>query len=86
MGKILVVDDEDDVRLSLERRLTREGHSVDSASSIVKGIIEAHHGAIHEIGTRAAPLLSSTTQQAGGAHFVILMSAQTALESNEISS
>jgi DNA-binding NtrC family response regulator len=33
MGKLLVVDDEDDVRLSLERRLTREGHSVESAGS-----------------------------------------------------
>ncbi len=33
MGKILVVDDEDDVRLSLERRLTREGHTVQSAGS-----------------------------------------------------
>ena len=33
MGKLLVVDDEDDVRLSLERRLTREGHTVETASS-----------------------------------------------------
>ncbi len=33
MGKILVVDDEDDVRLSLQRRLTREGHSVENANS-----------------------------------------------------
>ncbi|MDQ3814203.1 MAG: response regulator [Armatimonadota bacterium] len=33
MGKILVVDDEDDVRLSLERRLKREGHTVDTAGS-----------------------------------------------------
>jgi DNA-binding NtrC family response regulator len=40
MGKILVVDDEDDVRLSLERRLTREGHNVESAGSQA-GAIEA---------------------------------------------
>ena len=33
MGKILVADDEDDVRLSLERRLAREGHSVSTAAS-----------------------------------------------------
>jgi len=33
MGKILIVDDEDDVRLSLERRLKREGHTVETASS-----------------------------------------------------
>ena len=33
MGKIFVVDDEDDVRLSLERRMTREGHTVQSAGS-----------------------------------------------------
>jgi DNA-binding NtrC family response regulator len=33
MGKLLVVDDEDDVRLSLERRLTREGHTVETANS-----------------------------------------------------
>ena len=33
MGKILVADDEDDVRLSLERRLKRDGHSVAVAAS-----------------------------------------------------
>ena len=33
MGKILVADDEDDVRLSLERRLKRDGHSVVIAGS-----------------------------------------------------
>ena len=33
MGKILVVDDEDDVRLALERRLKRDGHGVQSAGS-----------------------------------------------------
>jgi DNA-binding NtrC family response regulator len=38
MGKILVVDDEDDVRLSLERRLTREGHSVQTAGSQAAGV------------------------------------------------
>lgn len=33
MGKILVADDEDDVRLSLERRLKRDGHSVTTGGS-----------------------------------------------------
>ena len=33
MGKILVVDDEEDVRLSIERRLKREGHEVTIAGS-----------------------------------------------------
>jgi len=33
MGKILVVDDEEDVRLSIERRLKREGHEVAIAGS-----------------------------------------------------
>ena len=33
MGKILVVDDEDEVRLSIERRLKREGHEVNIAGS-----------------------------------------------------
>jgi DNA-binding NtrC family response regulator len=33
MGKILVVDDEDDVRLSLERRMKRDGHSIQTAAS-----------------------------------------------------
>ncbi len=33
MGKILVADDEDDVRLSLERRLKRDGHGVTTAAS-----------------------------------------------------
>ena len=38
MGKILVVDDEDDVRLSLQRRMAREGHSVQSAASQAEAI------------------------------------------------
>lgn len=38
MGKILVVDDEEDVRLSLERRLTREGHSVKIGASQAEAI------------------------------------------------
>lgn len=33
MGKILVVDDEEDVRHSIERRLKREGHDVTIAGS-----------------------------------------------------
>jgi DNA-binding NtrC family response regulator len=38
MGKILVADDEDDVRLSLERRLKREGHDVTIAGSQAEAI------------------------------------------------
>ncbi|HVF85523.1 MAG TPA: response regulator [Abditibacteriaceae bacterium] len=38
MGKILVVDDEDDVRLSLQRRMAREGHTVQSAASQAEAI------------------------------------------------
>ncbi len=38
MGKILVVDDEDDVRLSLQRRMTREGHAVTIAGSQAEAI------------------------------------------------
>jgi len=43
MGKILVADDEDDVRQSLERRLKREGHEVTTAASqaLAIGIIDA---------------------------------------------
>ncbi len=33
MANIIVEDDEDDVRLSLERRLTREGHTAATAGS-----------------------------------------------------
>jgi DNA-binding NtrC family response regulator len=33
MGKILVADDEDDVRFSLERRMRRDGHNVTIAGS-----------------------------------------------------
>ena len=33
MGRVLIIDDEDDVRLSLERRLKREGHDVSAAGS-----------------------------------------------------
>ncbi|MBV9865411.1 MAG: response regulator [Abitibacteriaceae bacterium] len=38
MGKILIVDDEDDVRLSLQRRLEREGHSVQTAGSEAEAV------------------------------------------------
>ncbi len=38
MGRILVIDDEDDVRLSLQRRLKREGHDVVIAGSQSEGI------------------------------------------------
>ena len=38
MGKILVVDDEDDVRLALERRLKRDGHGVQSAGSQAEAV------------------------------------------------
>jgi len=37
MGKILVVDDEEDVRQSIERRLKREGHEVTIAGSQADG-------------------------------------------------
>jgi DNA-binding NtrC family response regulator len=33
MGKLLIVDDEEDVRYSLERRLKRDGHTVQTAGS-----------------------------------------------------
>lgn len=33
MGKLLIVDDEEDVRYSLERRLKRDGHTVETAGS-----------------------------------------------------
>ena len=38
MGRILVADDEDDVRLSLQRRLKREGHEVLIAASQAEAI------------------------------------------------
>lgn len=38
MGRILVIDDEDDVRLSLQRRLKREGHDVMIAGSQAEAI------------------------------------------------
>ena len=38
MGKILVADDEDDVRFSLERRLKREGHEAQVAASQAEAI------------------------------------------------
>ncbi len=38
MGKILIADDEDDVRLSLKRRMDREGHSVQIAASQAEAI------------------------------------------------
>jgi len=37
MGKILVVDDEEDVRHSIQRRLKREGHDVQIAGSQADG-------------------------------------------------
>ena len=38
MGKILIVDDEDDVRLSLQRRMLREGHGAQVAASQAEAI------------------------------------------------
>src|SRR4051812_32607818 len=38
MGKILIADDEDDVRLSLKRRLARDGHTVEVAASQAEAI------------------------------------------------
>jgi DNA-binding NtrC family response regulator len=38
MGKLLIVDDEEDVRLSLERRLKRDGHGVTTAGSQAEAI------------------------------------------------
>jgi DNA-binding NtrC family response regulator len=38
MGKILVVDDEDDVRLSLERRMKRDGHNIQTAASQAEAV------------------------------------------------
>jgi len=40
MGRILVVDDEDEVRNALKRRLEREGHFVSVAGSTAEGEIE----------------------------------------------
>jgi DNA-binding NtrC family response regulator len=39
MANIFVVDDEDDVRESLSRRLTREGHAVQNAGSQAEAIV-----------------------------------------------
>ena len=38
MGKLLIVDDEEDVRHSLERRLKRDGHTVSTAGSQAEAI------------------------------------------------
>ena len=38
MGNLLIVDDEEDVRLSLERRLKRDGHGVTTAGSQAEAI------------------------------------------------
>ena len=44
MGKILVVDDEDDVRLSIQRRLKRELHEVEIAASQAEAIATIEAG------------------------------------------
>ena len=38
MGKIFIVDDEEDVRYSLERRLKRDGHTVQTAGSQAEAV------------------------------------------------
>jgi DNA-binding NtrC family response regulator len=38
MSRILVVDDEDEVRSALQRRLERAGHSVQMADSVEEGV------------------------------------------------
>ena len=47
MGKVLVVDDEEDVRQSIARRLKREGHEVDIAGS--------QEEAVQTLGNEEAP-------------------------------
>ena len=37
MSRILCVDDEDEVRIALKRRLEREGHAVDMANGVKEG-------------------------------------------------
>jgi DNA-binding NtrC family response regulator len=43
MGRILIIDDEDDVRHSLERRLKREGHEVTTAGSQAEALDKIGH-------------------------------------------
>jgi DNA-binding NtrC family response regulator len=43
MGRILVIDDEEDVRVSLQRRLKREGHDVTIADSQAEAIETIHN-------------------------------------------
>ena len=42
MSRILCVDDEDEVRSALKRRLEREGHTVDTANGVKEGIAVIH--------------------------------------------
>ncbi len=44
MGRILVVDDEDAIRHSLQRRLEREGHTVHTASAAAAGMEKIQSG------------------------------------------
>lgn len=44
MSRILCVDDEDEIRSALKRRLEREGHTVETASSTQEGIAALQDG------------------------------------------
>lgn len=46
MGKILVVDDEEDVRTSIARRLKREGHEVTIAGSQAEAVEVLEHSEV----------------------------------------
>ena len=43
MARILVVDDEDEVRAALKRRLERDGHTVLTAETAAAGMAELHN-------------------------------------------
>lgn len=70
MSRILCVDDEDEVRNALKRRLEREGHIVRTASSMAEGV-----AALNENGPSYDVVITDMSMEEGNSGLAMLKAA-----------
>ena len=70
MSRILCVDDEDEVRSALQRRLERDGHTVRTASSMSEGV-----AAIHADGPSYDIVITDMSMEEGNSGLAMLKAA-----------